>query len=125
MLCLRNEGNCGIRPLANCFLVDGCCYFRVGPEWLLFFPDTASHLYIAHSHVARRKPSLQPASGAHILAHSILPIEGNIWYEGASKFVHISFVLIHFFPLMIVQQQRGPIPSLPPQIFASSHLTAS
>ena len=46
--------------------------------------DTASHLYVAHSHCmqhAEKPPLPQPVPCAHILAHRILKIEGNNWYE--------------------------------------------
>ena len=85
--------NFGIRPLAvasswmvaviSWCVLDGHCYVLMASGWLLIF-DTLCHLYVVHPHCMQRAenpPLLQPVPGAHILAHRILKMEGNIWYE--------------------------------------------
>ena len=107
---LRNEGELWKKAPGCCFLVDGCCYFLVHAGWALLCLDGSGWLLIfsgglwmvvdifsvAHSHCMQRAespPILQPVRGAHILAHCIPKIEGNIRYEvGLPKFVDISFV---------------------------------
>ena len=68
-LVLRNEGNVWYKAPRCCFLVDGCCYFLVGPGWS---PLCLAGLWVIAD------ISWWPLD---ILAHRILKMEGNIGYE--------------------------------------------
>ena len=74
-----------VHPDAPKLGVGGCYSFEMKAIFGIRCPqntvsvDTASLCCAFTLHAARRKSPLQPVSGAHILAHHIRKMEGNLW----------------------------------------------